>query len=320
MRRWRGWFILIAGVTVLSGCAAGAPTVTSKPTATTESLAVSTSVLTPVIGAAPATATTPSPPTETTEPTVERSPTVRPTKTRTPKPARPTKTPTEEATERPDPPPPDDSGLSRVFERGDSGRREIALTFDAGDDRGKAEEILDTLKEYGIVASFGLTGHWAKENPDLVQRMVDEGHMLFNHTYSHRSFTGFSTSEDEAVLSRDDRQHELIETADIVREETGYELAPYFRPPYADYDDEVLEQIAEIGYWITLQYSCDSFGWNGASIDEIIDKCGNNAEPGDIVLLHVGAASLDADALPGLIDTLQAQDFTFVTCEELLQE
>jgi peptidoglycan-N-acetylglucosamine deacetylase len=210
--------------------------------------------------------------------------------------------------------------LSRVYERGESGRREIALTFDAGADRGKAEEILDTLQEYGVVASFGMTGHWAEENPDLIQRMVDEGHMLFNHTYSHRSFTGFSTSEEEAVLSREDRQQELIETADIVRDETGYELAPYFRPPYADYDDEVLAQIAEIGYWITLQYSCDSFGWNGASVDEIVEKCGgDNAEPGDIILLHVGAESLDAEALPGLIESLQAQDFTFVTCEELLQ-
>lgn len=320
MRRWRTWCILVAGATLLSGCADGAPSVTSKPTVTTDSLVVSTAVSTAVIGAAPASATKTAPPTATPEPTFAHSPTAKPTKTRTPKPAKPTRTPTEEATERPDPPPPDESGLSQVFERGDSGRREIALTFDAGADRGKAEEILDTLQDYGIVASFGMTGVWAEENPDLVQRMVDEGHMLFNHTYSHRSFTGSSTSEEEAALSKEDREEELVKTADIVRDETGYELAPYFRPPYADYDDEVLAQIAEIGYWITLQYSCDSFGWNGASVDEIIDKCGNNAEPGDIVLLHVGAESLDADALPGLIETLQAQEFTFVTCEELLQE
>jgi len=153
-----------------------------------------------------------------------------------------------------------------------------------------------------------------------MQRMVDEGHMLFNHTYSHRSFTGFSTSEEEAVLSRRDRHDELIETADLVRDETGYQLAPYFRPPYADYDDEVLEQIAEIGYWVTLQYSCDSLGWNGATVDEIVEKCGDNAEPGDILLLHVGAASLDAEALPGLIESLQRQDFALVTAEELLHE
>ena len=80
----------------------------------------------------------------------------------------------------------------------------MALTFDAGADRGHAEQILDTLANYGVVASFGLTGHWAKENPDLVERMVAEGHMLFNHTYSHRSFTGFSTSEGEAVLTQEE--------------------------------------------------------------------------------------------------------------------
>lgn len=72
---------------------------------------------------------------------------------------------------------------------------EVALTFDAGADRGYAEAILDTLDEYGIKASFGITGHWAEENPDLVARMVEDGHMVFNHTWTHRSFTGFSTSD-----------------------------------------------------------------------------------------------------------------------------
>ena len=320
MRRFRTLIVTLAGVALLSGCAAGAPSMSTSPTITPETLAVATAVF----GSAPSTVTSESLPepsaTVEREPTAERSPTRQPTATRTPKPKRPTPTPTPGPTERPEPPAPSDSGLSRVFDRGESGRREVALTFDAGADRGKAEEILNTLQKYGVVASFGLAGHWAVENSDLMQRMVDEGHMLFNHTYSHRSFTGFSTSEEEAVLSRRDRHDELIETADLVRDETGYQLAPYFRPPYADYDDEVLEQIAEIGYWVTLQYSCDSLGWNGATVDEIVEKCGDNAEPGDILLLHVGAASLDAEALPGLIESLQRQDFALVTAEELLHE
>ena len=79
------------------------------------------------------------------------------------------------------------------MEYGTSGRQEIALTFDAGADRGYAEEILDLLQAEGITASFGMMGRWAEANPDLLQRMVDEGHMLFNHSWSHPSFTGATT-------------------------------------------------------------------------------------------------------------------------------
>jgi peptidoglycan/xylan/chitin deacetylase (PgdA/CDA1 family) len=67
-------------------------------------------------------------------------------------------------------------------------------------------------------------------------------------------------------------------------------------------------------------YNCDTLGWNGASVDDIVARCGDNASPGDIILLHVGAASLDADALPRLIETLQAQGYAFVTAEQLLQD
>jgi peptidoglycan/xylan/chitin deacetylase (PgdA/CDA1 family) len=301
--------VILAGALLLAGCAAGAPTVATNASAT----AIVTAVLSPLARS-----------TATAEPATPRaigSPLSRPTSTatKTPKQKKPPRTPTASPTTRPAPPSPDASGLSRVFDHGTSGRREVALTFDAGADRGYAEQILDTLSQYGVIASFGITGHWAKENPDLVKRMVANGHMLFNHTYSHSSFTGYSTSEGEAVLTREDRQKELRDTEQIVRDLTGYELAPYFRPPYGDYDDSVLADVAAAGYWVTLMYNCDTLGWNGASVDDIVARCGDNASPGDIILLHVGAASLDAQALPRLIETLRAQGFAFVTAEQLLQ-
>jgi peptidoglycan/xylan/chitin deacetylase (PgdA/CDA1 family) len=198
---------------------------------------------------------------------------------------------------------------------------EVALTFDAGADRGFAEQILDELDEAGVKASFGITGHWADENPDLVKRMVDEGHMIFNHTYSHRSWTGFSTAGfDDGVLSTDERMSELADTEEAVDKATGgYEMKPYFRPPYGDYDEGVLADLKSADYYAVVMWTCDSFGWNGASVDEIFDRCGAQASAGDIILMHVGAASLDAEALPGLIETLQAQGFAMVTVEELLQ-
>jgi peptidoglycan/xylan/chitin deacetylase (PgdA/CDA1 family) len=312
------WQRLAAAVAVLvfvTGCATGAPSViyddtpTPLPTETTAAL--------------PPTAPT-SAPTATKEPvdeaTAEPSPTDEPTEEPTEEPTAEPSPTEEDAATRPDPPEQDGSGLSQVYERGESGRHEVALTFDAGGDRGFAEEILDTLKEYGVIASFGITGDWASQNPDLVQRMVGDGHMVFNHTWSHRSFTGYSTKGwDDGITDPDEQIDEIDRTENEIRDLTGYDTAPYFRPPYGDLDDDVLQTVADAGYWITVMWSCDSLGWNGATVDEIIEKCGDNAENGDIILLHVGSDSTDHDALPGLIESLQASGFDFVTVEQLLQ-
>jgi peptidoglycan/xylan/chitin deacetylase (PgdA/CDA1 family) len=166
-----------------------------------------------------------------------------------------------------------------------------------------------------------MTGHWADENPDLVARMVEEGHMIFNHTYSHRSWTGFSTADfDAGVLTSEERDQELSDTEKAIKAAApGYDPKPYFRPPYGDYDEGVLVDLENAGYYLTIMWSCDTFGWNGASVDEILEKCGSNASDGDIILMHVGADSLDADALPRLIEMLQDRGFRLVTVEELLQ-
>jgi peptidoglycan/xylan/chitin deacetylase (PgdA/CDA1 family) len=122
------------------------------------------------------------------------------------------------------------------------------------------------------------------------------------------------------VLSSEERSKELRDTEEIIAEVTdGYVTAPYFRPPYGDLDDSVLADVAADGYWITVMWTCDSFGWNGASVEQIVDRCGVDADAGDIILMHVGAESLDAEALPLLIETLQGAGYDLVTVEVLLQ-
>lgn len=307
------WVLALLGLgLMLAGCAAGTPGVVSNPEPTPTRQAEQVAAAQSSVETATFT------PTSTSTPESIATPEPKPTKRPTPK---PTRTPEPGPTARPDAPEDDGSGLSQVFDRGISGRDEVALTFDAGADRGYAEEILDTLLEYGVKASFGITGHWADENPELVKRMVDEGHMIFNHTWTHGSFTGYSTSGwDEGVLSSEERTTELRDTQEIIGEITdGYESAPYFRPPYGDLDDSVLADVASGGYWVTVMWTCDSFGWNGASVDQIVEKCGVQATAGDIILMHVGSESLDAEALPALIETLEDGGFEIVTVEELLQ-
>lgn len=205
-----------------------------------------------------------------------------------------------------------------LAEYGTSGRREIALTFDAGADRGYAEEILDLLAAEGVTASFGILGQWAEANPDLVRRMVAEGHMLFNHSWSHASLSGATTGT--APLTYDQVVQELAQTEQVVAEITGgYQLRPYFRPPYGDYDATSLEYLARTGYSVALLWSCDSRDSLGATAEEILSTCIETAQPGRIILLHVGAQSAAYGALPRMIASLRDQDFSFVTAHQILQ-
>src|SRR5215208_7497297 len=113
----------------------------------------------------------------------------------------------------------------------DISRKVVALTFDAGSDAGYASRILDTLKANRVKASFGMTGKWAEAHPALLRRIVREGHTVMNHTYSHRSFTGSSTSA--APLSYKQRSAELRKTESAVQRIAGVSTKPYFRPPTA---------------------------------------------------------------------------------------
>ena len=198
----------------------------------------------------------------------------------------------------------------------DTSERVLALTFDAGADRGYAPMILDTLANEGIAATFGMTGGWATQNPDLILRMVNEGHQIINHTWTHRSFTGRSTPG-TAPLTRAERHEELIRTENAVRDIAGIEMRPYFRPPYGDYDESVLRDIAAIGYTVNVMWTVDSLGWNGLTAAQINARVLAGATPGGNILLHVGGQSLDGPALPEMIRLLRADGYGFATVAEL---
>jgi peptidoglycan/xylan/chitin deacetylase (PgdA/CDA1 family) len=183
----------------------------------------------------------------------------------------------------------------------------IALTFDAGSDRGGAERVLDVARERGIRLTFGMTGTWASQNPDLLRRMVAERHQLINHTWDHLSWTGYSTPDQPTARTAAARAAELSRTDDFVFAQTGMHLSPYFRAPYGDYDDGVLADLAANGYRYNVLWTqgLDTLGWQGASVAQITTTVLDHAVPGAIVLMHVGAASRDADALAGIIERLR---------------
>jgi peptidoglycan-N-acetylglucosamine deacetylase len=219
---------------------------------------------------------------------------------------------------RPPPPPDPGTGLSTIVNGGTNGRLEVALTFDAGADTGYAAEILDLLRDEGIEATFGMTGVWAQANPELVQRMVAEGHQLINHTWDHSSLTGANTQM--PPMTPEQVAQQLADTEAVVRDLTGYEMRPYFRPPYGDYDEDSLRYLYDDGYSETIWWTCDTRGWAGWGAQQIIDYCTTNIAEDEILLLHVGAAAVgDFEALPGLIQFFRDDGYSFVTIEQMLQ-
>ena len=188
-------------------------------------------------------------------------------------------------------------------------RGEVELTFDAGADRGYTEDILDILQEQHIPAGFGITGVWAKANPDLVRRMAADGHLVINHTLDHRSFTG--VSDKLGGLSAVRRRAELDDADAIIAPILGHTTKPWYRLPYGDDDAQVAADVGSDGYSHKLGWTVDSLGWRGSPSAEILTRCLKLAAPGAIYVFHVGRASQDAIALPQIIHALRDAGYGF---------
>ncbi len=205
---------------------------------------------------------------------------------------------------------------AQVIRRGQTGRPVVALTFDGGSDTGYASEILDTLGSYGVQASFGLTGRWVEMNPELTERIAREGHVIINHTYSHPSFTGYSTGKQP--LGEDLRYQQVMEAEMVISSIAGVSPRPLFRPPYGDIDDDLLAQLGAWGYEWLVMWTVDSLGWDGLPATDIVERCLDRVESGAIYLFHVGAASADHAALAAIIEGLRNGGWEFVTVPELI--
>jgi peptidoglycan/xylan/chitin deacetylase (PgdA/CDA1 family) len=208
------------------------------------------------------------------------------------------------------------AGASRLVSQGSTSKRAVALTFDAGADRGYAATILQILERNHVRATFGMTGRWAEQNPDLLRRIARDRDTFINHTYDHRSFTGYSTRS--APLTNTQRSWEIWETELIVWKLTGRTTKPYFRPPYGDYDRSTLALAGRLGYQYTIMWTVDSLGWEGLRAGDILLRCTRLLAPGVIYLMHVGSQSQDALALSGLLHLLRREGYRVETLPQLL--
>jgi peptidoglycan/xylan/chitin deacetylase (PgdA/CDA1 family) len=209
----------------------------------------------------------------------------------------------------------DDAPLARVVTHADTGRREIALTFDAGVDGNtnpeSAAEILRVLREHDVRATFSLTGLWAETNRDLLFTIAADGHQIINGTYTGEPWVPVIGGT--APMPASQRKLALSRTEVTVYRYTSRSTIPYARPP-GEIDDSVRRDAAANGY-DTIVLSSVHFtplelqvGLTQAIVDA--------AKPGAIVSL--GVSDAEAQQLGGIIDALRDDGYELVTVDSLL--
>lgn len=193
---------------------------------------------------------------------------------------------------------------------GDVGEKVLYLTFDAGYENGCTAKILDTLKEKQVPAAFFLVGNYIRRSPDLVRRMVAEGHTVGNHTMHHYDMSRLS---DKAAFSK-----ELTDLEALYKETVGQELPKYYRPPQGIYSEENLKMAQELGYQ-TVFWSLAYVDWNNdaqPTKETAFAKLLPRTHNGAVVLLH-STSKTNAEILGELIDKWKAMGYRFGTLEEL---
>lgn len=193
---------------------------------------------------------------------------------------------------------------------GDSSKKVIYLTFDAGYENGYTAQILDALKKHNVKATFFLVGNYINNSPELVNRMIEEGHTVGNHTYSHPDMS--------AISSKDSFCKELQKLEAAYKEVTGQEMTKYYRPPQGKFSKKNLQMAKDMGYktffW-SLAY-VDWFNDKQPTKEEAFKKLLGRIHPGAIVLLH-STSKTNAQILDELLTKWEEMGYSFGSLQEL---
>ncbi len=186
--------------------------------------------------------------------------------------------------------------------------KKVALSFDAAWGNEDTQIILDTLAKYNVHATFFMTGGWVENYPEDVKKIQAAGHDLANHSENHKNMSQLTDAE---------CQEELMKVHNKVKELTGVEMN-LFRPPYGDYDSHVITNAKNCNYH-TIQWSVDSLDWKDYGVESIIKTVTEHKElkNGAIILMHNGA-KYTAQALPTIIEKLQADGYQIVSISQLI--
>lgn len=189
----------------------------------------------------------------------------------------------------------------------------IYLTFDAGYENGNTPAILDALKKHDVSATFFVVGNYLETSPELVKRMVEEGHIVGNHTYHHPDMSKISDKQSF--------EKELKDLENLYTQVTGQTMKKYYRPPQGKYSENNLKMAQEMGY--------KTFFWSLAYVDWIqdqqptkeaaFDKLLKRIHPGAVVLLH-STSSTNAQILDELLTKWEEMGYHFAPLSELAEK
>lgn len=189
----------------------------------------------------------------------------------------------------------------------------IYLTFDAGYENGNVERILNVLKEENVKAAFFVLENVILKNGDLIKRMVNDGHLVCNHTSKHLDVTKCKTVNEFRV--------ELEKLEKDFKECTGLNMPKYFRPPEGKFSENSMKFASQLGYK-TIFWSFAYADWDNASqmsATKAKEKIMSNIHNGEIMLLHP-TSKTNADILGDVIREIKSQGYRFGTLDELVNE
>lgn len=182
----------------------------------------------------------------------------------------------------------------------------IAISFDAAWGNEDTQDLINILEKYDVKATFFVVGDWVDKYPESVKALSDAGHEVMNHSNTHPHMPS---------LSKEDMIKEVNACSEKIMKITGTKPI-LFRPPYGDYDNNVISTLFDNGYY-SIQWDVDSLDWKELSAQEITDRVMKDVKSGSIVLFH-NAALHTPEALPGIIEGLKGKGYEFVKVSELI--
>ena len=188
----------------------------------------------------------------------------------------------------------------------DTKEPKIAISFDAAWGNEDTQQLIDILRKYNVKATFFVVGDWVDKYPESVKALHDAGHEVMNHSNSHAHMSQLSS---EAIVADVEACNDKIEAVTGVR-------PTLIRPPYGEYDNNVITSIRSIGME-PIQWDVDSLDWKDLPAGEITERVVSRVQPGSIVLFH-NAALHTPEALPAILETLLQEGYTFVPISELI--
>ena len=182
----------------------------------------------------------------------------------------------------------------------------VSISFDAAWGNEDTQQLIDILEQYDVKATFFVVGEWVDKYPESVKALHDAGHEVMNHSNTHAHYPQLSVEEIVADLNA---CNDKIEGVTGVR-------PTLVRLPYGDYDDNAVRAVRSIGME-PIQWDVDSLDWKDISAQEIARRVTQKVQPGSIVLFH-NAALHTPEALPGILETLIREGYTFVPISQLI--